>query len=87
MQRFEIDFLTDYDDGSLLAELKRIAKATGSETVTKKAPKLGSQAVYREGNKTTWTSEINCNHLWTEGSHLNAVLIRTPLSSAIRIVP
>ena len=36
MRHFEIDFLTDYDDASLLAELQRIAKATGSETVTKK---------------------------------------------------
>ena|ERR1700730_233056 len=36
MPRLEIDFLTDYDDASLLAELNRIAKVTGSETVTKK---------------------------------------------------
>jgi hypothetical protein len=35
MARFEIDFLTEYDDASLLAELKRVAKATGSRTVTK----------------------------------------------------
>ena len=34
MARLEIDFLTDYDDASLLAELQRIAKATDSETVT-----------------------------------------------------
>jgi hypothetical protein len=36
MPRLEIDFLTDYDDASLLAELQRIAKVTGSDTVTKK---------------------------------------------------
>ncbi|HVB59058.1 MAG TPA: HNH endonuclease [Candidatus Acidoferrales bacterium] len=36
MQRFKIDFLIDYDDASLLAELQRITKVTGSETVTKK---------------------------------------------------
>jgi hypothetical protein len=36
MARFEIDFLTDYDDASLLAELQRIAKVTGLDTVTKK---------------------------------------------------
>jgi 5-methylcytosine-specific restriction endonuclease McrA len=35
MQRPEIDFLTEYDDQSLLTELKRIAEATGSDTVTK----------------------------------------------------
>lgn len=33
--RLEIDFLTEYDDASLLAELQRVAKATGSDTVTK----------------------------------------------------
>jgi hypothetical protein len=36
MPRLEIDFLTDYDDASLLAELQRIAKVTGIDTVTKK---------------------------------------------------
>ena len=35
MKRFEIDFLTEYDDESLLAELRRIAKVTGSSTITK----------------------------------------------------
>jgi 5-methylcytosine-specific restriction endonuclease McrA len=35
MARLEIDFLTDYNDASLLAELQRIAKATNSDTVTK----------------------------------------------------
>jgi hypothetical protein len=35
MARLEIDFLTEYDDASLLAELQRIAKTTGSDTVTK----------------------------------------------------
>ncbi len=35
MARLEIDFLTEYDDASLLAELQRIAKAAGSDTVTK----------------------------------------------------
>jgi hypothetical protein len=35
MARLEIDFLTDYDDASLLAELKRVAKVTGSDTVTR----------------------------------------------------
>lgn len=34
MKRPEIDFLVDYDDQSLLAELRRIAKARGSDTVT-----------------------------------------------------
>lgn len=34
MARLEIDFLTDYDDDSLLAELRRIATVTG-DTVTK----------------------------------------------------
>jgi len=31
----EIDFLTEYDDASLLVELRRVAAATGSGTVTK----------------------------------------------------
>ena len=44
MPRFEIDFLTDYDDTSLLAELQRIAKVTGSNTV-------------QEGSPTGWTRE------------------------------
>lgn len=35
MNRLEIDFLTEYDDASLLAELRRIAKVTGSNVVTK----------------------------------------------------
>lgn len=35
MKRPEIDFLIEYDDESLLAELRRIAEATGSTTVTK----------------------------------------------------
>ena len=35
MKRLEIDFLTEYDDESLLSELRRIAKATGSNTITK----------------------------------------------------
>ena len=35
MKRFAIDFLTDYDDESLLAELRRIASVTGSTAVTK----------------------------------------------------
>jgi hypothetical protein len=35
MAGLEIDFLTEYDDASLLAELQRIAKTTGSDTVTK----------------------------------------------------
>ena len=35
MKRPEIDFLAEYDDESLLAELRRIAEATGSGTVTK----------------------------------------------------
>jgi hypothetical protein len=35
MARLEIDFLTEYDDESLLAELRRVAGATGSSTVTK----------------------------------------------------
>jgi HNH endonuclease len=35
MKRPEIDFLVAYDDKSLLAELQRIAKAKGSDTVTK----------------------------------------------------
>ena len=35
MTRLEIDFLTEYDDASLLAELRRVATATGSDTVTK----------------------------------------------------
>lgn len=34
-RRLEIDFLVDYDDASLLGELQRIAKVTGSGTVTK----------------------------------------------------
>lgn len=32
---FEIDFLTEYDDESLITELRRIAEATGSDTVSK----------------------------------------------------
>ncbi len=36
MPRLKIDFLTDYDDASLLVELQRIAKVTGLGTVTKK---------------------------------------------------
>ncbi|MBM4124880.1 MAG: hypothetical protein FJ246_08020, partial [Nitrospira sp.] len=35
MKKPEIDFLVEYDDQSILAELRRIAKATGSYTVTK----------------------------------------------------
>jgi hypothetical protein len=35
MPRLEIDFLTEYDDQSLVAELRRIAGITGSGTVTK----------------------------------------------------
>jgi HNH endonuclease/Homing endonuclease associated repeat len=35
MARLEIDFLTEYDDASLLAELRRISEVTGSATVTK----------------------------------------------------
>jgi hypothetical protein len=35
MKKPEIDFLVEYDDQSILAELRRIAKATGSNTVTK----------------------------------------------------
>lgn len=35
MTRPEIDFLVEYDDQSLLAELRRIAEARGSATVTK----------------------------------------------------
>lgn len=35
MARLEIDFLTEYDDAALIAELQRIAKAAGSDTVTK----------------------------------------------------
>ncbi|MGA3264393.1 MAG: HNH endonuclease [Terracidiphilus sp.] len=35
MRRPEIDFLVEYDDQSLLAELRRIAEARGSTTVTK----------------------------------------------------
>ena len=34
MKRLEIDFLPEYDDQSLLAEIGRIAKITGSNTVT-----------------------------------------------------
>ena len=35
MKRPEIDFLIEYDDESLLAELRRITETTGSATVTK----------------------------------------------------
>ena len=35
MKRPEIDFLIEYDDESLLAELRRIAETIGSATVTK----------------------------------------------------
>jgi len=35
MKRLEVDFLTDYDDKSLLAELRRIAKVTASDLITK----------------------------------------------------
>jgi len=35
MTRLEIDFLTEYDDASLLAELRRVATASGSDTVPK----------------------------------------------------
>lgn len=35
MRPLGIDFLTEYDDPSLLAELRRVAKASGSDTVTK----------------------------------------------------
>jgi len=35
MSRLEIDFLLEYDENSMLAELRRIAQATGSGTVTK----------------------------------------------------
>jgi hypothetical protein len=35
MKKPEIDFLVEYDDQSILAELRRLAKTTGSNTVTK----------------------------------------------------
>jgi hypothetical protein len=35
MKKPEIDFLVEYDDQSILAELCRVAKTTGSDTVTK----------------------------------------------------
>ena len=35
MARLQIDFLTDYNDEPLLEELRRIAKVTGSKSVTK----------------------------------------------------
>lgn len=35
MKRPVIDFLVQYDDESILAELRRIAQVTGSETITK----------------------------------------------------
>ena len=35
MAELKIDFLTEYDDTSLLAELQRIAASVGSDTVTK----------------------------------------------------
>jgi len=35
MKKPQIDFLVDYDDQSLLAELRRIAEVTGSDPVTK----------------------------------------------------
>src|SRR5438132_2475360 len=35
MPQLEIDFLSDYDDQSVLAELRRVAEVTGSRTVTK----------------------------------------------------
>lgn len=35
MPELKIDFLTEYDDASLIAELQRIAQVTGSDTVTK----------------------------------------------------
>ena len=35
MKKPEIDFLVEYDDESILAEVRCIAKATGSNTVTK----------------------------------------------------
>ena len=35
MTKLAIDFLPDYDDTSILAELKRLAKIRGSDTVTK----------------------------------------------------
>lgn len=35
MKRPEIDFLVEYDDASLIAELRRISEVTGSTTVTK----------------------------------------------------
>ena len=35
MNKPEIDFLVEYDDASILRELRRVATATGSDTVTK----------------------------------------------------
>jgi hypothetical protein len=35
MKKPEIDFLVEYDDQSMLAELRRVAEATNSDTVTK----------------------------------------------------
>lgn len=35
MTELKLDFLAEYDDTSLLAELKRIAQVTGSDTITK----------------------------------------------------
>lgn len=46
MPRLEIDFLTDYDDQSLLAELRRVAEIAGSHTVTKAALKNFGRVSY-----------------------------------------
>ncbi|MFQ5431806.1 MAG: hypothetical protein ACE5EN_04780 [Nitrospinota bacterium] len=35
MSKFKIDFLTEYDDKSLLSELKRISKTLDKHTITK----------------------------------------------------
>ncbi|MFZ0338760.1 MAG: HNH endonuclease [Terracidiphilus sp.] len=51
MSRLEIDFLLEYDDESMLAELRRIAQVIGSDTVTnadlKRVGRVSHSAIVR----------------------------------------
>lgn len=69
MNRLAIDFLVEYDDESLLAELRRIAQVTGSDTVTKadlkrvqSAPSRAVSAMVLAPHPGAWLA-LTCVHI------------------------
>jgi hypothetical protein len=46
MGRFDLDFLNDYSDDTLLAELRRVAGLVTDKTLTQKLFKVGSGRVH-----------------------------------------